>query len=65
MEEKLFNQAAESGKEMHSDDQWENANLNYKLGLSYFSSYNQKAKALPYLEKASLLRKSGSYGGFN
>ncbi|MBL0126502.1 MAG: PD40 domain-containing protein [Flavobacteriales bacterium] len=64
MEEKLFNQAAEIWKELLATDQ-ENANLNYKLGLSYFSSYNQKAKALPYLEKASLLRKSGSYGGFN
>jgi hypothetical protein len=64
MEEKLFNQAAEIWKELLTTDQ-ENANLNYKLGLSYFNSYNQKAKALPYLEKASLLRKSGGYGGFN
>ncbi|WKZ67772.1 MAG: hypothetical protein QY325_07535 [Flavobacteriales bacterium] len=64
MEEKLFNQAAEIWKELLEQDA-ENANLNYKLGLSYFSSYNQKAKALPYLEKASMLRKSGGYGGFN
>jgi len=64
MEEKLFNQAAEIWKELLATDA-ENANLNYKAGLSYFSSYNQKAKALPYLEKASQLRKSGSYGGFN
>jgi hypothetical protein len=64
MEEKLFNQAAEIWKELLATDP-ENANLNYKLGLSYFSSYNQKTKALPYLERASELRKSGSYGGFN
>lgn len=64
MEEKLFNQAAEIWKELVEQDA-DNANLNYKLGLSYFSSYNQKAKALPYLEKASMLRKSGGYGGFN
>jgi hypothetical protein len=64
MEEKLFNQAAEIWKELLATD-GENANLNYKAGLSYFSSYNQKAKALPYLEKASQLRKTGSYGGFN
>ncbi|MCB9184168.1 MAG: PD40 domain-containing protein [Flavobacteriales bacterium] len=64
MEEKLFNQAAEIWSELLATDP-ENANLNYKLGLSYFSSYNQKSKALPYLEKASQLRKSGSYGGFN
>ena len=64
MEEKLFNQAAEIWKELLATDE-ENANINYKAGLSYFSSFNQKAKALPYLEKASQLRKSGSYGGFN
>ncbi|MFZ1692355.1 MAG: hypothetical protein WAT74_04070, partial [Flavobacteriales bacterium] len=64
MEEKLFNQSAEIWKELVTE-QPENANLNYRLGLSYFSSYNQKAKALPYLEKASTLRKSKGYGGFN
>jgi tetratricopeptide (TPR) repeat protein len=53
MEEKFFNQAAEIWKELLAKDE-ENANLNYKAGLlSYFNSYNQKAKALPYLEKAS------------
>jgi WD40-like Beta Propeller Repeat len=64
MEEKLFNQAAEIWTELLATDPT-NANLSYKLGLSYFSSYNQKAKALPHLEKASQLRTSGSYGGFN
>ncbi|MBK6342943.1 MAG: PD40 domain-containing protein [Flavobacteriales bacterium] len=64
MEEKLYNQAAEIWKELVTE-QPENANLNYRLGLSYFSSFNQKAKALPYLEKASTLRKGGNYGGFN
>ena len=64
MEEKLYNQAAEIWMELLTTDP-ENANLNYKLGLCYFSSYNQKAKAQPFLEKASQLRKSDSYGGFN
>ena len=64
MEEKLFNQAAEVWHELVQRDP-ENANINYKLGLSYFNSYNQKSKALPFLEKASLLRKPGSIGSFN
>lgn len=61
MEERFYNQAAEIWEELLKE-QPENANLNYKAGLSYFNSYNQKAKALPYLEKASQLRKSGSSG---
>jgi len=64
MEEKLFNQAAEIWAELVQND-GENANLNYKLGLSYFNSYNQKSKALPYLERASQLRRSGSSSSFN
>jgi hypothetical protein len=64
MEEKLFSQAAEIWAELVTAD-GENANLNYKLGLSYYSSYNQKAKALPYLERASQLRQSKNTGGFN
>ncbi|MCB0783984.1 MAG: tetratricopeptide repeat protein, partial [Flavobacteriales bacterium] len=64
MEEKFYNQAAEVWKEL-VDTNPENANLNYKLGYSYFNSYNQQAKALPYLEKAAQLRASASYGGFN
>ncbi|HRH38448.1 MAG TPA: hypothetical protein PK760_08890, partial [Flavobacteriales bacterium] len=63
MEEKLFNQSAEIWMELLTTDP-ENANLNYKLGYSYFNSYNQKSKALTFLEKASTLRKS-AYGGFN
>lgn len=63
MEEKLFNQAAEIWSGMVTS-QPENANLNWKLGSSYMSSYNQKGKALPYLQKASDLR-SSKYGGFN
>jgi len=65
MEEKLFNQAAEVWKGLVENDK-ENSNLNYKLGLAYFNSYNQRPKALPYLEKASLSRASGtSHGSFN
>jgi hypothetical protein len=64
MEEKLYNQAAEVWHDLVAKDP-ENANLNYKLGLAYFSSHNQKRKALPHLEKASLLRRPGSIGGFN
>ena len=28
-----------------------NANLNYKVGLCYINSYNEKTKAIPFLEK--------------
>lgn len=63
MEEKFYNQAADIWNELLATDQ-ENANLNYKLGYSYFNSYNQKAKALPYLEKAAALR-TANFGGFN
>ena len=63
MEEKFYNQAAEIWGELLAAD-GENANLNYKLGTSYFNSYNQKSKALPYLEKASTLRKV-NFGSFN
>ena len=64
MEEKLFNQAAEIWQGLLTTDP-DNANLNYKLGLCYFSSYNQKAKALPFLEKASQMRKANGFGSFN
>ncbi len=64
MEEKLFNQAVDIWKQLLETDP-ENANLQYKVGYCYFSSYNQKAKALPFLERASQLRKSGASGSFN
>ncbi|MEZ4738463.1 MAG: hypothetical protein R2818_03690 [Flavobacteriales bacterium] len=63
MEEKFYNQAAEIWDGLLATDP-ENANLNYKLGYSYFHSYNQKSKALPYLEKASALR-TANFGSFN
>ncbi len=63
MEEKFFNQAAAIWNELVTA-QPENANLNYKLGASYFNSYNQNEKALPFLQKASDLRKA-NYGSFN
>ena len=63
MEEKFYNQAADIWSQLLATDT-ENANLNYKLGASYFNSYNQKAKALPYLERAAALRTS-NFGGFN
>ncbi|TXI79824.1 MAG: hypothetical protein E6Q44_08605 [Flavobacteriales bacterium] len=63
MEEKFYNQAADIWGQLLSTDA-ENANLNYKLGVSYFNSYNQKAKALPYLERAASLRKA-NFGSFN
>ena len=63
MEEKFYNQAADIWGQLLATDT-ENANLNFKLGVSYFNSYNQKAKAQPYLERAAALRKS-NFGGFN
>lgn len=64
MEEKFYNQAADVWRELLVNDP-ENANLNYKLGFSLFHSYNQKRKALPYLEKASMLRKASGGAAFN
>lgn len=62
-EEKFYNQAAEIWKEL-VDGQPENSNLNWKLGYAYMNSYNQKEKALPYLEKAAEKR-TADYGGIN
>jgi tetratricopeptide (TPR) repeat protein len=62
-EEKLYGQAAEVWKQL-VDAQPENSNLNWKLGHAYMNSYNQKEKALPYLEKAAQTR-NASYGSFN
>ncbi len=64
MEEKLFNQAADIWSQLLATDP-DNANLSYKLGYSYFQSYNQKAKALPHLEQAARARSAGKYGSFN
>lgn len=64
MEEKLYNQAADIWRELLATDS-ENANLQYKVGISYFRSYNQKSKALPFLERASQLRTTGNSGSFN
>jgi tetratricopeptide (TPR) repeat protein len=64
MEEKLFNQAADIWSKLLATDP-DNANLSYKLGYSYFQSYNQKSKALPHLEQAARARSAGKYGGFN
>jgi len=63
MEEKFYNQAADIWTELVTA-QPENSNLNWKLGHSYMNSYNQKAKALPYLKTASEKRTQG-HGGFN
>ena len=62
-EEKFHNQAADIWKQL-VETQPENSNLNWKLGYSYMSSYNQKAKALPYLQVAADRRVKGN-GGFN
>ena len=62
-EEKFHNQAAEIWQEL-LQTQPENSNLNWKLGYAYMNSYNQKQKALPFLEKAAEKR-AGGYGGFN
>ncbi len=61
-EEKFFNQSAVIWKEL-VEGQPENSNLNWKLGFAYMNSYNQKEKALPFLEKAAAKR--GKVGGLN
>ncbi len=63
MEERMYGQAAEEWKELLAKDP-SNANLNWKVGEAYMNSYNEKAKALPYLEEAAAKRGS-KYGGLN
>lgn len=63
MEEKLYSQAALEWKELLAKDP-DNANLNWKVGEAYMQSYNEKAKALPYLETAAAKRGT-HYGGLN
>lgn len=63
MEEKFYNQAAVIWKELVTT-QPGNSNLNWKLGYAYMNSYNQKSKALPFLETAASARVD-SYGGIN
>ena len=63
MEEKFYNQAAVIWKDLVTT-QPGNSNLNWKLGYAYMNSYNQKSKALPFLETAASTRVD-SYGGIN
>lgn len=63
MEEKFYNQAAEQWALLVAQDP-QNSNYNWKLGQAYINSYNQKNKALPYLQAATDLR-GASNGGFN
>lgn len=63
MEEKLHSQAAIVWQELLAKDP-ENANLNWKVGEAYMLSYNEKSKALPFLETASAKRVKG-YGNIN
>ncbi len=63
MEEKFYGQAAMVWKDLLAKDP-ENSNLNWKVGEAYMLSYNEKSKALPYLEAAAAKRGS-SYGGLN
>lgn len=63
MEEKLFGPAADEWKELLAKDP-ENANLSWKVGEAYMQSYNEKSKALPYLEAAAAKRGT-RYGGLN
>jgi hypothetical protein len=64
LEEKLYLQAAEIWQKLLAEDP-ENANLNYKLGFSYFNTAVQRGNALPFLERAAQLRSSGEFGSFN
>ena len=63
MEENFYGQAAMVWKDLLAKDP-DNANLNWKVGEAYMLSYNEKAKALPYLEVASAKRGT-TYGGIN
>lgn len=63
MEENLYSPAAEMWRELLAKDP-ESANLNWKVGEAYMLSYNEKSKALPFLEVAAEKRVKG-YGGIN
>ncbi len=63
MEENLYGQAALEWKALLAKDP-DNSNLNWKVGEAYMHSYNEKAKALPFLETAAAKR-TARYGGLN
>src|SRR5690606_16167791 len=63
MEENFYGQAAMVWKDLLAKDP-DNANLSWKVDDAYMLSYNEKAKALPYLEVASAKR-GCSYGSLN
>ncbi|MFN3916191.1 MAG: hypothetical protein ACK4K0_00500 [Flavobacteriales bacterium] len=52
MEDQLFHLAAMVWENL-LEEQPNNANVNYKAGVSYLNMSNDRMKALPYLEKAS------------
>ena len=63
MEEGYYNQALELWLQLYNEDP-SNANLNYKIGLCYLKSVNEKDKALDYLEYAERAR-TADYSSFN
>jgi len=62
MQEGYYNQALELWLQLYNEDP-ANANLNFKVGISYLHSVNDKDKALPYLEFAERSRTS-AYSSF-
>jgi len=63
MEESMFNIALPIWLDLYSQ-QPENHNVNYKIGVCYLNSGNEKKKALPYLKKAAE-NSTANYDPFN
>jgi tetratricopeptide (TPR) repeat protein len=62
MDEGYYNQALELWRQLYNEDP-SNANLNYKIGMCYLRSVNEKDEALQYLEFAEKSRTS-DYSSF-
>lgn len=62
-EENELNQALKVWTDL-AEDYPDNANVNYKTGRAYLTSFGQKAKALPYLQKAAQNNISENYNPY-
>lgn len=64
MEESFYDQAASVWLQLVTTSP-DNSNYNWKLGEAYMKSYNQKSKALPYLQVAAEKRKPGRSASYD
>jgi tetratricopeptide (TPR) repeat protein len=64
MEEKMYNEAIKVWLDLVAYDQF-NANLNYKLGVSYLESAKNRKMSLPFLAAAAATPANPNYDIFN